>query len=110
MVRLYIEGKGYLDLFDDEKIELNESVQNISDLTKVFTAYTQSFTVPATDNNNKIFKHWYDSNIYNGYDAQKRSKGWIELNDIVYKFGNYQLEKVNTKDGRPNNYSISFVG
>ena len=43
-----------LELFKDETVELNSSVQNINDISKTFTDYSQSFTVPASDDNNKI--------------------------------------------------------
>ena len=45
---VFIEGKR-LDLFEDENIELNRSVQDIKDISKVYTDFTQSFTVPASD-------------------------------------------------------------
>ena len=42
-VLIYIEGKR-LELFNDEKIEINSSVQNVQDIAKVFTDFSQSFT------------------------------------------------------------------
>ena len=44
-----------IELFQDEKISLTSSIQNVNDISKVFTDYSQSFTIPASDNNNKIF-------------------------------------------------------
>jgi hypothetical protein len=52
-----------LELFNDEQIVVNSSVQNISDISKVFTDFSQSFTVPASAINNAIFKHFYQSDI-----------------------------------------------
>jgi hypothetical protein len=52
-----------LDLFDDEEISINLSVQNIQDISKVFTDFTQSFTVPATAWNNAIFSHYYRTDV-----------------------------------------------
>lgn len=109
MVRLRLNGE-YLDLFNDENIELSDSVQNISDITKVFTSYTQSFTVPATPKNNRLFRHWYNPDIYNGFDAQTRVVGWIELNDKVFRVGTWLLEKVNMKKLNASSYTISFTG
>ena len=45
-----------VDLFDDEKISVNSSIQNINDISKTFTDFSQTFTVPATKQNNKISK------------------------------------------------------
>ena len=61
-VDIYINGFR-LDLFDDEEITINLSVQNVQDISKVFTDFTQGFTVPATAWNNAIFQHYYRSDI-----------------------------------------------
>lgn len=52
-----------LDLFDDEEITINLSVQNVQDISKVFTDFTQGFTVPATAWNNAIFQHYYRTDV-----------------------------------------------
>jgi hypothetical protein len=52
-----------LDLFDDEEISINLSVQNVQDISKTFTDFTQSFTIPASPRNNEILQHYYNSNI-----------------------------------------------
>jgi hypothetical protein len=61
-VDIYINGFR-LDLFDDEEITINLSVQNVQDISKVFTDFTQGFTVPATPFNNAVFQHYYRSDI-----------------------------------------------
>jgi hypothetical protein len=61
-VDIYVNGYK-LDLFGDEEITINLSVQNVQDISKVFTDFTQGFTVPATAWNNSIFQHYYNSNI-----------------------------------------------
>jgi hypothetical protein len=119
-VQVYIEGE-MLDLFNDEQITLNSSVQNIQDLSKVFTDYSQSFTVPATKNNNKIFSHWYNSDVefYDAsssgtnllnYDANTRRNGTLEINLTHFRQGKIQLEKANLKKGKVDSYSITFYG
>ena len=109
MTKIFLSGD-YLDLFNDETIEMSDSVQNIQDITKVFTAYTQSFTVPATPKNNRVFRHWYNPEIINGFNAQERVAGFIELNDSTFKIGTFLLEKAITKKGVANSYTISFTG
>jgi hypothetical protein len=61
-VDIYVNGFR-LDLFDDEEISINLSVQNVQDISKVFTDFTQGFTVPATPRNNEILQHYYNANI-----------------------------------------------
>ena len=47
-----------IDLFKDETISLTQSIKNTKDIAKVQTDFTQSFTLPASKTNNKIFKHF----------------------------------------------------
>lgn len=61
-VDIYVNGFR-LDIFDDEEITINLSVQNVQDISKVFTDFTQGFTVPASPRNNEILQHYYNSNI-----------------------------------------------
>jgi len=99
-----------IDLFKDEKISLTSSVQNINDLSKVFTDYTQSFTIPASKNNNIIFNYWNESGVNDGFDQRIRYDAIIELNSIPFKSGKIQIEKANEKNNRLESYSITFYG
>ena len=55
-----------IDLFKDETISLTQSIQNVKDIAKVFTDFTKTFTVPATKDTNKLFKHYYNFDIREG--------------------------------------------
>lgn len=99
-----------LDLFEDETIQLYSSIQNIKDITKTYTDFTQTFNVPASQNNNKVFKHWYDKNISNGFDGRTRSDAYIEINYTPFKKGNIQLDGVDLRGGVPYQYKITFFG
>ena len=52
-LQLYISDQR-IDLFKDEQVSFNQSIQNIKDPAKIFTEFTQTFTVPASKTNNKI--------------------------------------------------------
>jgi hypothetical protein len=106
---IYIEGER-LDLFEDENIVINSSVQNINDISKVFTDYSQSFTLPASPKNNRIFKHWYNADIINGFDSRTKKRTVIEIGKLPFKVGKMQLESVSIKNNRPENYKVVFVG
>lgn len=99
-----------IELFSDEKISVTSSVQDIADISKTFTDFSQSFTVPATPNNNAIFKHWYDNDVDDGFDARTRKDGFIELDTIPFRIGKIQLEKAQFKNGELDNYQITFFG
>jgi hypothetical protein len=110
-IYIYINGVARrIELFDDEKISLNSSVQDASDISKVYTDFSQSFTVPANDYNNAIFSHWYENSIDGGFDARKRKKAYIELDTIPFRNGNIQLQKATIKNGVPENYTLTFFG
>lgn len=108
---IYVDGVAQrVDLFNDEKISVTSSVQDIADISKVFTDYSQSFTIPASTKNNAIFAHWYENSVANGYDARLRADGYIELDTIPFRRGKIQLEKANLLKGQVDNYTITFFG
>jgi len=108
-VQIYIEGKR-LELFNDEKIELNSSVQNVQDIAKVFTDFSQSFTVPASTVNNKIFQHFYQSDVNATIDHQIRRDAKIEIDLTNFRTGKIQIEKSNLKNGSVESYTLTFYG
>lgn len=109
IVSLYI-GTSKLDMFNDESVEINSSIANIEDITKNQTDYTKDFTVPASDNNNQLFKHYYDADIDDGFDARVKVDGEIRLDGLPFRVGKYRLTKVAIKKGAPSSYTINFFG
>ena len=80
-VQLYIENNR-VDLFDDEAIQLTSTIQDVRDISKVFADYSKTFTVPANERNNKIFKHFYNPDI-EGFDGTVKKPAKIELKNNV---------------------------
>ena len=108
-IELYIDGKR-VDLFKDESVKITDSIQNIRDIDKVFTSFTQTFNLPASKVNNQIFKHYYNSDIDNGFDARKKVTSVIELNHLPFRTGKIKLEGVDLKDRKPHTYKVTFFG
>jgi hypothetical protein len=106
---IYIEGNR-IDLFDDENFEINSSVANTDDISKINSDYTKLFSVPASETNNKIFKHFYNADINNTFDSRTTKKAEIKLDGFSYKKGRIRLEKVVVKNQVPYSYSINFWG
>ena len=106
-VDLYINGQK-ADLFPDESIEINLSVQNIKDISKVFGDFTNSFSIPASKANNKIFKHYYNVDIDGGYISNLRTNAFIEVNNNLFRTGVLELESVQIKDSQPYAYQVGF--
>jgi len=109
VVGIFIEGV-QLELFNDEQINVTSSVQNISDISKVFTDFSQSFTVPATPHNNEIFEHFYQSDVNPTIDPNIRRSAFIEIDLTFFRRGKIQLEKSNLKNGQVESYTITFYG
>ena len=99
-----------LDLFKDEKISITSQIGNANDIAKLYTDYTQSFTIPASKTNNQILSHWYESSVDSGFDHRMRYDAYIEINTHRFRDGTIQLEKADKKDGFINNYSVTFYG
>ena len=108
-VQVYIEGNR-IELFNDEQIQITSSVQNIADISKVFTDFSQSFTVPASTVNNAIFQHFYQSDVDSTIDHNIRRSAIIEIDLTTFRRGKIQIEKANIKDGLPENYQLTFYG
>jgi len=99
-----------VEMFQDEKVSVTSTIQNYSDIGKLFTDYSQSFTIPASQINNSIFSHWYDNAVDGGYDARIRYNAYIEIDTIPFRDGNVQLEKANKKNGYIESYTLTFYG
>ena len=106
-----------VDLFKDENIELNSSIQNVNDISKTFSDFSQSFTIPASDKNNSVFLHYYNTDIdsaFNNldevvrYNPNIRIRGYIECGSLPFKYGVIQLEDVKLKDMQPDSYTVRF--
>ena len=118
-VSIYIEetreSNNYseLELFKDEEININLSVQNVKDISKVFTDFTQSFTVPASSINNSLLRHYYENAVdldAAEWDNRLRINAYIEINRIPFRNGKVEIEKANIVNGRVESYTITFYG
>jgi len=108
-VRIFVEGRE-LDLFNDETIEVNSTIQNIQDISKTFTDFSQSFTIPTSANNNAIWEYFYENALNSSINYQERLDGYIEIDMTFFRRGKIQMEKSQLKNGQPNSYTITFYG
>ena len=99
-----------LELFNDEKISVSSTIQNISDISKIFTDFSQGFTIPCSPTNNAIFQHFYQNDVDATFDYQNRHDAYIEIDTVLFRRGKLQLEKANLKNGQANSYSVTFYG
>lgn len=104
------EDFNLLDLFDDENIGFTTKLSDIEKLSNVFLDFSDTFSVPATPTNNRLFKHYYDVDVDNTFNANIRVLGYIEIDSFPFRYGKIQLESVTVKNQRPQNYKITFYG
>ena len=108
-VQLYIQGQR-VELFQDEIISLTQSIQNIKDPATIFTGFTQEFSLPATRETNKLFKHYYNFDVTGGYDGRVKTVARIELNSKPFQLGKIRLQSVEMKDNVAYAYKVVFIG
>lgn len=106
-----------VDMFKDESVSITQTIQNVKDISKVFTDFTKTFNLPASSTNNKLFKHYYnsdivssDNNLISDFDARKRRSAIIELNHMPFKKGKIRLDGVDMKNNKPYTYKVTFFG
>lgn len=108
-VQLYIEGQR-IELFEDESIQVTSSIQNVQDLSKTYTDFSQNFTVPASTHNNAIFEHWYNSDVVFNADPNLRKDGYLEIELTTFRKGKVQLDGAVITKGKPSAYKLTFYG
>ena len=107
IIELYILDTR-VDLFDDESISITDTIQNVKDIAKIFTPFSQQFNLPASKTNNKLFKHYYNFEIDGSFDARYKANAEIKLNGITYKIGKIRLNSVSLKNNAPYSYKVVF--
>jgi hypothetical protein len=108
-VEIYISNNR-LDLFDFEEVSLTNAIKDIRDISKVFTDFSREITVPASKNNNKIFKHYDNWDIIDGFDARLRVDALIKVDGVDYKEGKVSLSGTSVRNGIVDSYTIIFYG
>lgn len=108
-IQVYIEGQR-LELFNDEEIQVTSTQQNVLDISKTYTDFSQSFTVPASTVNNQILQHFYQSDVDATIDHNIRRNAVIEIDLTFFRRGKIQIDKAELKNGKPESYAISFYG
>ena len=108
-VQLFISDTR-VDLFKDETISITDTIQNVSDISKIFTPFSKQFNLPASQTNNKVFKHYYNFDIQDGFDARFTVSARIEINHAPFKNGKLRLSGVTMKNNLPHTYKVVFFG
>lgn len=98
------------DLFNDETISITQVIQDVKDISLIFTNFTKTFTIPASNENNRLFKHYYNYDIDGGFDARVKIDAYIEIDANRFNSGKVKLEGVEMKNNQPFAYKITYYG
>ena len=115
-IELFVSGAttgttiGQIDLFGDEPITLNYSITDIKDISKRNSSFSQSFTVPATKNNNILFNHIFNIGSDSTFDPSKKTPSYLMVDSQQVMTGNLQLVKIKVKDKNPISYDVVIYG
>lgn len=105
---LILNGEA-IDLFKDENIQITLKQTDIRDIATNYTDFTQSFTVPASPKNNRIFRYWYDINNDNQWESVSGIPCRIDIGGVFFKKGTLKINGAQWDDnGAIKHYSVEF--
>lgn len=108
-VQVYVDDVR-LDLFEDEDVVVTSTIQNINDISKIFTDYSQTLSVPASKVNNEVFKHYYNNDVSGVSISKERIPSRVEINHTPFRVGKMQLEGASINNNQADSYKITFYG
>jgi len=87
----------FLDIYQDEPVLLSLSFAEIQNITQKNSAYSQSFTLPGTKQNNKVFDYYYDvSSVPTNFNPNTKFPAILTWDGQEILQGNLRLESVTT--------------
>lgn len=95
-----------IDLFNDESININFKLKDLNDISKVFSTYSQDFTVPASRNNNKVFNYFFNTNLNRVRERGLNAK--IYINDALFRVGQIVITEGRVENFKLSDYKIQF--
>ncbi len=112
-VQLFVKPVGYdnfveVDLSNDESIVIEDKIQDVKDITKIYSLYAHEFNIPASKTNNNIFGHYYN-NFLTDFDARIKVMAILKINGSDFRRGFISLSKgTMLSKYNPSTYKVSF--
>lgn len=107
-VQLYILDQR-VELFDSETIVMKSKIQDVRDVSKVFTDFSHEFTIPASKTNNRILRHILSPEA-TGLDPRAYHRAYIEINNNPFRQGFVLINAGEYRSGRLYSYKVRFMG
>jgi len=94
--RIYLEGFGNIELYDNVPISLNYSVAEIQDISKKNSSFSKTINIPGTKNNNELLGQLFDISIADSsFDINTKVPCKIYGADITLMKGYFRLMGIN---------------
>jgi hypothetical protein len=87
-----------VDLFPDEAFSITKTIEDITNLGVKATSFTQEITLPASENNNKVFTNLYDVNVDAGFNPISKKRAILYVDSQPIMKGYLQLLSINIAD------------
>ena len=112
MIQLYIKftDNNYylLDIEQSEVINLKTIVKDLNDITKIFSPFTQSFNIMATDKNKRLFGYVGNEKIQR-INNDGKFDCLIYVSGFIYQSGKLSFEETNYKNKRQDKIKVNFA-
>lgn len=111
-VEIYVESEkdtdiwDRLDLYAEESINMEFKLKDSADLSRVYSTYSQEFSIPASPRNNRALNFFFDTNLLR--DTGRYLKCRIYNNEQVFRNGIISVNNVNFIKGEPSSYNVNF--
>ena len=113
-VELYIVGSGttlgQIQLYPDEPLSIEYSIQDITDISKRSSSSSQNFSVPANKETNKLFNHIFNIGSDASFNPATQTPAYILVDNLMVFQGNLQLTNIKVKDKNPITYDVIVYG
>lgn len=110
-IEIYVENPNtgrweIIDLFEDESVNINFKLKDLNDISKVFSTYSQDFTVPASGNNNRVFNYFFQTDLVRVRNRGLNAK--IFVNDDLFRTGQIVIREGRVENFKLLNYRVEF--
>jgi hypothetical protein len=96
-IELYIEDKK-VDTYGEEGFTLTFTIAEISEIGKKSSSFSKEITLPANDNNNRVFTSLFDVTVDGGFNPISRKRAVLYVDGVALMQGYFKLNGINIKD------------
>ncbi len=104
------DNQFYLELYSNDPINLTKQFQDILSVNAPSGSFTQTFRVPATENNQAVFDNFEDVNSQGDFNPKRKLRAELEANTLTVLSGYVQFVACYIEKGKFPEYEIVFFG